>query len=104
MNDDYYMADVREDQSDYGFGFEPSLQFQFSDRFALNTTWELWEFEHIRSSPHRDVYQRNKVIQSVGLGISLTRDIYLNPNINFVPDDVRSDRTNVALSADINIF
>lgn len=103
-SDDFYMEDVREDQSDYGLGIDPSLQLQISDRFDLNTSLELWAFEHLRSSPNRDVYQRNTVTQSVGIGISMTRDIYLNPNINFVPDDIRSDRTNVALSADINIF
>jgi hypothetical protein len=45
----------------------------------------------------------NKVYQSAGLGISVTRDIYLYPNVQFIPEDVRSDRTNVGVSANINL-
>jgi len=51
-----------------------------------------------------NTWEKLKVYQSVGLGISVTRDIFLYPNIQFIPSDIRSDRTNIAMSASINIF
>jgi hypothetical protein len=41
---------------------------------------------------------------STGIGFSITRDIFLYPNIQFNPEDIRADRTNLGLSANINLF
>jgi hypothetical protein len=48
-------------------------------------------------------FEKRKVYQSLGTGISVTRDIFLYPNIQFIPSDIRSDRTNIGLSAYINL-
>lgn len=103
-DDSFYMEDVREDQSDYGVGFEPVVEFEISERLNLRSQTQLWAFEHVRSagSPHK--YNVNKVVETVGVGISVTRDIYLYPHVAFRPDDIRSDRTNMGLNADINLF
>ena len=37
-------------------------------------------------------------------GVKVTRDIFLYPNVQFVPDQLRSKQTNVALSTNINMF
>ena len=42
--------------------------------------------------------------QSMGIGMAVTRDIYLYPNVQFLPLDMRSDLTNVGMSANISFF
>lgn len=102
--DSFYMPDVRTDQSDYGLGFNPSLRYELSDRFSLSTSFTIWEFEHLRSFAHNDVYETNKMTQTLSVGMSLTRDIYVSGNLAFLPEDIRADRTNVGVSADVNLF
>lgn len=89
-------------QGDYSFGFYPFAEYVFSDRLNLRTVFRPFTFEHIRSEPFGNVI-RNVYTQSVGVGVSVTRDIYLYPNVQFVPEDFRSELTNVGLSANINI-
>lgn len=94
----------KRNQSDYSWGFLPFLEYQITDRLNLRTSWNLWIFEHLRSQSDGNTYRWDKVTQSLGLGISVTRDCFLYPNIQFLPDNVRSDRTTVALSANLNMF
>lgn len=97
-----YLAGLYQD--DYSFGVYPFIEYQINDTFNLRTLWGLWVYDHPRIEDSFTTVKRNKVYQSVGLGISITRDIYLYPNVQFIPDNVRSDRTNLALSANINLF
>lgn len=83
------------------YGLFPFAQYTFNDMFSFRTVFGYFQFtqyegesEGVQLEPY----------QSVGLGISVTRDIYLYPNVQFTPKDIRSDRTNVALSANINLF
>ena len=94
----------KQNQSDYSWGFEPFIEYQMSDRLNLRSSWNLWIFEHIRAQSDPNTYRWDKVTQSVGVGISVTRDFFLYPNIQFLPDNVRSDLTTVALSSNLNIF
>ena len=91
-------------QNDYSMGAYPFIEYTINDTFNLRTLWGLYVYDHPRIEGGTPAYNRNKVYQSVGLGISITRDIYLYPNVQFIPDNARADRTNVALSANINLF
>jgi hypothetical protein len=93
---------LREAQSDYQFGFYPFAELVLNDTLNLRTVFRPFTFQHVRAEPFGNVV-RNVNTQSFGLGISVTRDIYLYPNIQFVLEDARAERTNVALSANINI-
>lgn len=90
-------------QADYLINFDPYLEYQFTDKLNLRTVTNLWHYTHFRSLPAH-TYQFDKVYQSVGLGYAMTRDLFFYPNVQFLPDDVRADRTNVALNAFINLF
>jgi hypothetical protein len=88
-------------RSDVGAGIFPFLQYQFNDTYSFRTIFGYFQFmkyevdeEPIQMEPY----------QSVGVGISITRDIYIYPNVQFTPKDMRADRTNVALSTNINLF
>ena len=91
-------------QADYAVGAYPFLEYQINDRFGLRTISGLWVYEHDVTRANALTFTKNTIYQSVGLGISVTRDIYLYPNIQFIPEDIRADRTNVALNTSINLF
>jgi hypothetical protein len=96
-------ADVKPNQSDFVINVDPFLEYQLTENLNLRTVTNLWNYEHARSAPG-STYIFDKVYQSVGVGYALTRDVYLYPNLQFLPDDIRSDRTNVALNTYINVF
>jgi hypothetical protein len=99
-----FLADMRDDQSDYSIGLEPTIEYAFTESISFRAVSSLWNFEHLRSQPRFNTYRWDKVSQSIGLGISVTRDIFLYPNVQFLPDDLSPSRTNVALNANINVF
>ena len=92
-----------ESQADYTLGAYPFAEYQFNDTVGLRTITGLYVYDHLRAQPS-GTYFKNVIYQSVGLGISISRDVYLYPNIQFIPEDIRADRTNVALNTNINLF
>ena len=107
MNYGYYSHSRTPDAGDQlatnNLGFYPALEYIINDTLNLRTVSGMWVYQQTTASPS-DSWEKLKVYQSVGLGFSLTRDIYLYPNFQFIPSDIRSDRTNIAISASINIF
>lgn len=91
-------------QSDYDVGFYPFMEYVINDRFNIRTISGLWTYSHARTQKSFWTLSKDTIYQSIGLGISVTRDIYLYPNVQFVPEDIRDERTNVALSTNINVF
>ena len=90
-------------QSDFTINVDPFIEYQLTDKANIRTVTNLWNYEHARNLA-ANTYIFDKVYQSVGLGYALTRDIFLYPNIQFLPDDIRADRTNLALNTIINLF
>lgn len=91
-------------RSDLGVGVYPFLDYAFNDKYSFYTLFGYFDFLKYKD----EYFNNNKLLQtepyqSLGVGISVTRDIYLYPNIQFVPKDIRSDRTNVALNVKLNI-
>lgn len=83
----------------------PFAEYSFNDTYSFRTVFGYFEFIHYKDEYNNPSgFLQREPYQSVGLGISVTRDIYLYPNIQFTPKDIRSDRTNVALSTNINLF
>ncbi len=84
------------------------LQIYPVAEYVINETLNLrtvlgYQWEQLRSTKYTN-YTKLGVFQSVGLGISLTRNIFLYPNLQFLPSDMRSGLTNIGLSAFINAF
>jgi hypothetical protein len=90
------------DQGDFSVGVYPFFEYVINDKLNFRTLVGFGA-DHNRYEGDFWTWTPNKVYQSAGLGISITRDIYLYPNVQFIPEDVRSDRTNVGLSANINL-
>jgi hypothetical protein len=86
---------------DVGSGLFPFVQYQFNDTYSFRTIFGYFQFMKYETE---DQPIQMEPYQSVGVGISITRDIYIYPNVQFTPKDMRADRTNVALSTNINLF
>ncbi|WP_148278792.1 hypothetical protein [Bdellovibrio bacteriovorus] len=86
---------------DYGVGLFPFAEYAFNDDYSFRTVFGYFQFA--KYEEQGDLIQMEPY-QSVGVGISVTRDIYVYPNVQFTPKDIRSDRTNVAVSANLNLF
>lgn len=88
------------DYSRYQFWFDPYIEYKVADSLSLRTVANIWSYEYYPTEKLvRDVYT-----QSVGIGWSVSRDVYLYPNLQFLPDHVSKDYTNVGLAATINLF
>lgn len=94
--------EVRGEQSDLILGFSPFLEYQVNDKMNLRTVTNLWNYEHTRSMATH-TYFLDTITQSFGVGYALSRDVFLYPNVQFLPEDIRADRTNVALNTYINL-
>ncbi|QDK37804.1 hypothetical protein [Bdellovibrio sp. NC01] len=92
-------------RDDMGFGLFPFAEYTINDTLSLRTVFGYFQFIHYKNEfNNTQDWKQREPYQSVGVGISVTRDIYLYPNIQFTPKDIRADRTNVALSTNINLF
>ncbi len=97
----FYGGDSR---TQWSLGVYPFMEYAFNDTYSFRTVFGYFNWRHLYGDPNRYRLLQTFVYQSVGVGISVTRDIYLYPNVQFVPDNIRSDFTNVALSATMNVF
>lgn len=99
-----YIEDVRTEQADYIFGLSPLVEYEINNTFNLRLVTNLWNFEHLRSESRLNTYAQDRITQSFGVGISVTRDIFVFPNVEYVPEDMRAEMTNIGITADINVF
>ena len=89
--------------NDFHLSFSPFIEYQFTEKLNLRTVFNLWDYDHYRQNDYF-TWDHNDIVQSFGLGISITRDIFLYPNVQFILDHIRTDRTNVAISTAINLW
>lgn len=91
-------------QGTYSLGLYPFAEYQFNDKYSFRTVFGYFDYTNYKADKfNEEVLLRNTPYQSVGIGISITRDIYLYPNVQFIPEDMKPERTNVALSTNINL-
>jgi hypothetical protein len=80
---------------------EPQFEYEINDTFNFRTVFRTFAFQN--NNDDRTMQRRDST-QDVGLGISLTRDIFLFPNFQFSYDAPTLENTNVGLVANINMF
>lgn len=90
-------------RADYYFGFYPFVEYSFNDRYSFRTVFRPFVYSHNRSDDAL-TFEKDMYTQSLGIGIAVTRDIYLYPNMQFAPENLKPELTNVGLSSTINIF
>lgn len=79
----------------------PFFEYEFTRRLSFRTVSNILNYVSFQRAP--STYRHEPENQSVGVGISVTRDIYLYPNVQWVWQEIRADKTNVALQANINL-
>jgi hypothetical protein len=99
----YSFSNNNDSLTDRVFGIYPAFEYEINETFNFRTAFGTFVYQHLRSS-EKFTYEKRAVYQSVGLGISISRDVFLYPNLQYIPSDIRSDRTNLALNANINLF
>lgn len=101
-------------QRDYLLGAYPFYEYSFSDKVNFRTVFRPWNVYHSRSMQPGE-FRHIPWTQSVGLGVAVTRDVYLYPNFQFNVETWRADDYNitrkatrssgtVGLNATINVF
>lgn len=101
-------------QTDYQFAVYPLVEYAFTDNVQLRTVFRPWMYEH---SPYEagTTFAKRPWTQSIGIGVAVTRDIYLYPNFQYNWEDWRGNNFNwfsepvrknstVGLAATINMF
>lgn len=64
----------------------PGLKYHFSDRLNVNTSWH-FNFFHSRGIPDPTGINSRLMFERVGAGYAITRDIYVDPYIQFFPTE-----------------
>lgn len=90
-------------RADYYFGVYPFVEYAFNDRYSFRTVFRPMVYSHNRSDDAM-TFEKDMYTQSMGVGIAVTRDIYLYPNMQFAPENLKPSLTNVGLSTTMNIF
>lgn len=96
-------ASLRNDQAAYEFYMLPITEFEINSFMNWRAVYRYYWYQQSRGQSSSEWTTLEPTI-STGIGFSVTRDIFLYPNIQFNPEDVRADRTNIGMSANINLF
>ena len=90
-------------QAAYEFYALPITEYEINDFMNWRAVYRYYWYQQNRAQSSSEWTTLEPTISS-GIGFSVTRDIFLYPNVQFNPEDIRADRTNIGLSANINLF
>ncbi len=96
-----YGDNDQDNRAAYGLGLFPFAEYAFSEKVQFRTVFGYFNYTAARATPGQLDYE--DPYQSMGIGFVITRDIYVYPNVQFLPNNIRADRTNVALSTNISL-
>jgi len=91
-------------RTQWGGTFSPTVEYQISDKLTFRALFAYFRWKHLYGDNENWRMLRIKEYNSVGVGVALIRDVYLYPNVQFLPRDAKMDNTNVGLSATLNVF
>lgn len=94
---------LRAGQPGFEFYALPITEFEINELMNWRAVYRYYWYQQNRAQSSSEWTTLDPTI-STGIGFSITRDIFLYPNVQFNPEDVRADRTNLGLSANINLF
>jgi len=100
FNDDSLAA--RRNQTDYSFGLTPALEYRINDWINARTELYLYNFQHRRTASTKDTFDRQRVVQGFTLGFAISRDVYVSPGMQWIPEEITPERTTTWLAANLN--
>ncbi|MCS6837264.1 MAG: hypothetical protein NZ480_00315, partial [Bdellovibrionaceae bacterium] len=80
----------------------PVLEYQFNDKVAWRIIYA-HQYRNTRTMEPNS-YRLLPVYISTGIGITPVKKIWIYPNVQFIPEDARAERTNFGISAILNVF
>ncbi len=89
----------RDRQVNRSFSFSLAGELYFSRSLSLRMITDLYTADHYRS----DRIKEKVLQQTVAMTYFFTRDISIAPNIRFIAEDIRAERTNVGLTMNVNL-
>lgn len=95
-------ADQKANESLVSMYMSPFAEYAFNDTYSFRTVMNYFSWDIAANGGQGSATASNPQ-QSMGLGMAITRDIYVYPNVQFMPFNVRSDLTNVGLSTTFNL-
>ena len=96
---EFYTAEPSAGQTLNTAALYPFAEYEFNPTFSFRTVYRGFTYNDTRTNG----FSRQEPTQSLGLGTTIARDVYLYPNIQWVWSDIRAEKTNVALTAYINL-
>lgn len=98
-----YVLDNREGVENFSYqvGLYPMVEYAFNDRYSFRTVFRYWTFQSNRQTPY--TFDRLLGSQSIGLGIAVTRDFYMYPNLQFAPTNLKPEVTTWGIQTAINL-
>lgn len=104
----YYLFERGYDKLDrettrYSLSFYPTTKYNFSDRLNVTTSLALG-FYNPRKSDDSLILKNKTLSQRLGVGYAFTRDIYLNPYLNFYPGQFNTDTTTINVSTTFSVL
>ncbi|HMN68849.1 MAG TPA: hypothetical protein PKC28_09960 [Bdellovibrionales bacterium] len=97
-------GDKHDKRTEWMATVHPTAEFYINDTYSIRALFAWFRWKHQYGDAQNFRMLRVKEYQSLGVGVVVTRDIYLYPNVQFLPRDIRSDYTNVGFSATLNVF
>lgn len=91
-------------QSVWAFDFAPILEYQITPKINFRTLVNVFYYEHYANFSSPTALFHDAIYQSIGVGLSITRDVFLYPNVQFLPGNMAANLTNVGVAATINVF
>lgn len=90
-------------RANLGGGLYPFVEYAFSDVWSFRTVFGYFNYTNYRHQAATE-FETDSIYQSVGIGYAPKQGVYLYPNIQFVPDRLSLQETNVGLTTILNIF
>lgn len=89
--------------SNYNFSVYPGIQYNIMDNFNVGTS-VAFGYSNLRREPNWLNWDRRMASQRLTFGYGVTRDIFVNPYLNFYPQEFTWDTTSVNLNLYISLF
>lgn len=102
--DSTYVPDLSVVQSVWAIDFAPIIEYQITDKINFRTLVNVFYYEHYANATNPTDLFHDAIYQSIGIGLSVTRDVFLYPNVQFLPGNMAANLTNVGMAATINVF
>jgi hypothetical protein len=87
----------------YTFEFNPNLKYNFNDKTAMVTQTQI-SWWNPRARDDQFALLNRTVTQKLGLGHAVTRDIYLNPYLNFYPQHLAWSGVTLNMTTIFSVF